>query len=98
MHLRLLRPNQTKDELHKMTMRHTERILDLIQHIPKNGGSRKSLPKRLQLKCHQSKNAGFCDIYGRLRWDDASITITGGCLNPSNDECVTFLPRRNVQK
>ena len=26
---------------------------------------------------------GFNDVYGRLRWDDYSSTITGGCLNPS---------------
>jgi len=76
-------PRKTKDTLHKMVMHHTARIIELIQHIPKNGGSRKSLPKRLQLKCHQSKKAGFCDVYGRLRWDDSSVTITGGCLSPS---------------
>jgi len=31
----------------------------------------------------QKNNVGFNDIYGRLRWDDYSSTITGGCLNPS---------------
>src|SRR5579872_2117275 len=76
-------PADTHDPLHKLTMRHTARIMELIRHIPKDGGSRKSLPKRLQLKCHQSKKAGFCDVYGRLPWDDFSVTITGGCLSPS---------------
>ena len=26
---------------------------------------------------------GFRDVYGRMRWNDYSPTITGGCLNPS---------------
>jgi DNA (cytosine-5)-methyltransferase 1 len=76
-------PADCQDTLHQWVMEHTEKVLEVIAHIPKNGGSRKSLPKRLQLKCHQSKSAGFCDVYGRLRWDDVSVTITGGCLNPS---------------
>jgi len=50
---------------------------------PQNGGSRKDLPKKYLLKCHQGENIGFNDVYGRLRWDDYSSTITGGCLNPS---------------
>ena len=43
------------------------------------------------------KNIGFNDVYGRLRWDDYSTTITGGCLNPSKgrflhpdqDRCIS---------
>lgn len=76
-------PSATDDDLHKLIMAHTDRILDLIRHIPKDGGSRKALPKRFRLKCHQSERAGFDDVYGRLRWDGLSVTITGGCLNPS---------------
>lgn len=53
-----------------------------IERVPSNGGSRKGLPPRLRLKCHQPDN-GFKDVYGRLAWDAVAPTITGGCINPS---------------
>lgn len=76
-------PEESNDPLHKIYPRHTKRIYNLIKDIPKNGGSRKDLGKERQLKCHMKENVGFNDVYGRLRWDDFSTTITGGCLNPS---------------
>lgn len=75
--------NQTDDPIHKIVAHHTERIQNIINRIPRDGGSRKNLPKRYILECHKKKNVGFNDIYGRLRWDKESSTITGGCLNPS---------------
>lgn len=75
--------DKTSDPLHKITVNHTPRIREMIALIPKNGGSRKDLPKEYILKCHLEERVGFDDIYGRLRWDDYSSTITGGCLNPS---------------
>ena len=76
---------------------HTEQIQKLISLIPKNGGSRKDLPKKYHLECHKKKNIGFNDVYGRLKWDSVSSTITGGCLNPSKgrflhpekDRCIS---------
>lgn len=76
-------PDSSKDRFHKMFPKHTDKILQLIGEIPKDGGSRKDLGEEKQLKCHLKENVGFCDVYGRLRWDDYSTTITGGCLNPS---------------
>lgn len=76
-------PEETDDQLHKIFPVHTPEIYQLIQDIPHNGGSRKDLGEDRQLKCHQKENVGFNDVYGRLRWDDYSTTITGGCLNPS---------------
>ncbi len=73
----------TEDPLHKITIKHTKDVKDMIELIPKDGGSRKDLPDKYILECHKQKNVGFNDIYGRLRWDDYSTTITGGCLNPS---------------
>jgi DNA (cytosine-5)-methyltransferase 1 len=73
----------TSDPLHKIVAQHTPRIFELIKNIPKDGGSRKDLPKEYHLKCHQKPNVGFKDIYGRLSWDSYANTITGGCLNPS---------------
>lgn len=74
---------ETLDPLHKIVAKHTEKIMEMIRQIPKNGGSRTDLPKRYILECHKRENVGFNDVYGRLKWDDYSSTITGGCLNPS---------------
>ncbi|MAW96165.1 MULTISPECIES: DNA cytosine methyltransferase [unclassified Leeuwenhoekiella] len=88
---------ETSDPTHKIVANHTPRILEMINKIPKNGGSRKDLPDKYILKCHKKENVGFNDVYGRLKWDDYSSTITGGCLNPSKgrflhpeeDRCIT---------
>jgi DNA (cytosine-5)-methyltransferase 1 len=74
---------KSSDPLHKITVNHTIKVQKMIKLIPHNGGSRADLPKRYELKCHKKETVGFKDIYGRLRWDDFSSTITGGCLNPS---------------
>jgi len=80
---KLPRPNKATDPLQKIMMKHSEKISRLIKLIPKNGGSRTDLPRKEQLACHKKEDVGFNDIYGRLKWDDVSGTITGGCLNPS---------------
>lgn len=59
-----------------------DRVKKIIAAIPKDGGSRHSLPKKLQLSCHKKTN-GFNDVYGRMKWDAPSPTITGGCTGPS---------------
>lgn len=90
-------PENSKDDLHKILPKHSEKILDRIRLTPKDGGSRKDLPKKFMLECHMKENIGFNDIYGRLRWNDYSATITGGCLNPSKgrflhpeqDRCIS---------
>jgi DNA (cytosine-5)-methyltransferase 1 len=76
-------PEKSKDPIHKIFPKHNPKVQERIEATPKNGGSRKDLPKRFNLKCHEKENVGFNDVYGRLRWDDYSTTITGGCLNPS---------------
>lgn len=73
----------TTDLLHKIYPKHTPKVYEKISKIPLDGGSRKDLPVDYQLKCHMKENVGFNDIYGRLKWDSFSSTITGGCLNPS---------------
>lgn len=86
-------PLRSADPLHRMIPQHTEKVQDIIEHVPKNGGSWCDIPKRYWLKCHAKKNVGFNDIYGRLRWDSVSSTITGGCLNPSKGRFLH--PARN---
>lgn len=90
-------PEESSDKLHKIYPKHTTRIQDLIRDIPHDGGSRKDLGDSRQLECHKKPNIGFNDVYGRLRWNDYSTTITGGCLNPSKgrflhpeqDRCIS---------
>lgn len=74
---------ETKDPLHKIMANHTPKVMERIRLTPKDGGSWKDLPEHYTLVCHKKENVGFKDIYGRLRWNDYSSTITGGCLNPS---------------
>ena len=69
--------NDPMQQIHSM---HGERIQKLIAAVPRDGGS---LPEEFQLRCHKKDNIGFNDVYGRLKWDSQSSTITGGCLNPS---------------
>lgn len=70
------------DKLRQMHMKNSERIFEKIKRIPHDGGSRKDLGAREQLACHK-RAAGFNDIYGRMKWDDVSPTLTSGCYNPS---------------
>lgn len=70
------------DPLHHYEPRRSEKVERMIRHIPKDGGSRKDLPKEFVLPCHLKTN-GFKDVYGRMRWSEPSPTITGGCINPS---------------
>lgn len=70
------------DLAHNKNEQRSERVLQIIKSIPKDGGSRTALSPNMMLKCHKERN-GFYDVYGRMKWDDVSPTITGGCVNPS---------------
>ena len=74
---------KSNDVVHKIISEHIPRIKEMIKLVPKDGGSRSDLPSEYILNCHKKANVGFDDVYGRLKWDDYSSTITGGCLNPS---------------
>ena len=76
------------DAMHDFpTVRRSARVQALIEAIPKDGGSRHSLPEAMKLNCHAT-TSGFNDVYGRMRWDDAAPTITGGCNNPSKGRFI----------
>lgn len=57
--------------------------LERMAFTPHDGGSRTSWPYRLWLECHKKLRekllTGYTDIYGRMKWDFPSPTITGGC-------------------
>jgi len=75
-----------RDPFHRAPS-HVDRILKLIKHIPPDGGDRRSLPSGIQLRCHSAvdkgSTPGFTDVYGRLRWDTPSVTITAKSSTPS---------------
>lgn len=75
-------PSRTNDALHAMRENRSQAVRDLIRLIPKDGGSRSDLGPEHQLACH-IRSDGFKDVYGRMKWDDVSPTITSGCHNPS---------------
>lgn len=74
---------EANDPLHDHIPKRAAHVDEIIRHIPKDGGSRISLPEHLVLKCHKDKKSGFRDVYGRMAWDKVSPTMTGGCGNPS---------------
>lgn len=71
------------DPLHDHVPNRAAHVLEIIRNIPKDGGSRTSLPEHLVLECHKKSKSGFRDVYGRMSWDKVSPTMTGGCGNPS---------------
>ncbi len=68
------------DPLH-FARNHQPIVLQRLQHIPEDGGSRLSLPPELELKCHKGRKNDFPDVYGRMRWDDVAPTLTTGCTD-----------------
>lgn len=80
-------PGVSCDPLHALPERRSPAVKRIMSLIPKDGGSRADLPKKYQLDCHLKSN-GFSDVYGRMRWDAVSPTITSGCNNPSKGRFI----------
>lgn len=78
----LPKAGESGDPMHDMPEHRTPKVLEIIRRIPKNGGSRRDLPEKFQLECHE-RCTGFRDVYGRMAWNDVAPTITSGCFNPS---------------
>jgi DNA (cytosine-5)-methyltransferase 1 len=97
-HLRRLESGQKDplDPLH-FARNHQPIALERLKHIPKNGGSRFSLPEHLALKCHKG-HSGHPDVYGRMSWDTVAPTLTSGCTDitrgrfahPEDDRAITL--------
>ena len=91
------------DDLH-FARRHRAIVIERLKHIPKNGGSRSSLPVSLQLACHR-KCDGFPDVYGRMKWDAHAPTLTTGCTDltrgrfahPSDNRALTLREAARLQ-
>lgn len=60
-----------------------------IAAIPRDGGSRGSLPPDLKLVCHNSmRQTAAANVYGRMKLDDVAPTLTTRCTTPA---CGRFL-------
>lgn len=74
-----------------------------IRHVPQGGG-RLDLPAHLQLACHQGSHRHL-DTYGRLAWDQPSVTITarfdsftrGRFGHPVEDRSLTLREGARIQ-
>jgi DNA (cytosine-5)-methyltransferase 1 len=52
--------------------------VERIRHVPPGGG-RDHIPEQLQLACHvNNPTHRHKDVYGRLAWDEPSVTLTAG--------------------
>jgi DNA (cytosine-5)-methyltransferase 1 len=85
--------------LHEATA-HSESVLRIIRHIPLDGGGRRSLPQSLWLPCHKKLKRrgkkGAESIYGRMRWDAPSPTITTRSQAPSCGRFVHPTQHRSI--
>lgn len=79
---------ESGDKLHDWKTNRTQKMLDYFEVLPKDGGSRIDTPKEYWRPCHLRYPQGFKDVYGRMKWDDVSPTITGGCDNPSKGRFI----------
>ncbi len=61
----------------------SELLLKRIKATPHDGGSRTDWPEDLVLNCHKSFK-GHTDVYGRMKWDEPSPTLTVKCFSLSN--------------
>jgi len=90
-----LPPVGTLDPLHVVSEERSERIRCMISKIPRNGGSRSSLPKTFRLQCHR-RSDGYKDVYGRMDFDAVAPTITTGCANPSRGRFLHPTKNRTI--
>ncbi|MGE4299113.1 MAG: DNA cytosine methyltransferase [Desulfovibrionaceae bacterium] len=94
---------QTEDTLH-FARNHNPIALERMKFIPKDGGSRFSLPPELELNCHKG-HKGHPDVYGRMRWDDVAPTLTTGCtditrgrfMHPRDDRAISLREAARLQ-
>lgn len=98
-HLKRLRSGEVDphDPLHA-ARRHQPIALRRLAAIPRDGGSRSSLPDELALACHVGiKPCKYPDVYGRMSWKKVAPTLTTGCTDvtrgrfahPEDDRAIT---------
>lgn len=91
----VIHPSRSRDALHRIPERRSATVREIIRLVPKDGGSRRDLPRKYQLDCHRRCD-GFGDTYGRMAWDALSPTITSGCVNPSKGRFIHPSDNRTI--
>lgn len=82
----------------------TPKSLQRYKHIPP-GGNRWNLPRDLMPECWKRKTKGGTDLFGRLRWDEPSVTIRteffkpekGRYLHPEAHRPITHREAARIQ-
>lgn len=82
------------DPLHYLSRRHSERVMRIIKSIPTDS-SRSSFSPEITLDCQKSQS-GYYDVYGRMKWNDVSTTITCGCINPSKGRFLHLVENKAI--
>lgn len=75
-----------------------------MKNTPHDGGDRLSWPEELVLECHKNVR-GYKDVYGRMKWESPSPTITGGCAmiskgrfgHPEQDRAISLREAARLQ-
>jgi DNA (cytosine-5)-methyltransferase 1 len=70
------------DPMHE-TSRHRQSTLEILRHVPPDGGSRPPGIGPLCLDRTRGAHGGYTDVYGRLAWSSPAPTITARCRTPS---------------
>lgn len=86
-----------EDDAHRARF-HQNSTMEIIEAIPKDGGSRTDLPQELELDCHKKVGTDAGNVYGRMAWDEPGPTLTTRCttpscgrfLHPEQDRAITF--------
>jgi DNA (cytosine-5)-methyltransferase 1 len=81
--------SDSRDPMH-YTVRHKPSTIETIKRVPLNGGNRPSDvgPECLRRAFERQGRGAYDDVYGRLRWDKPSITITAYARNPASGRFV----------
>ncbi len=82
----------------------TPKSLERYKHIPR-GGNRWNLPRDLMPECWKRKTKGGTDLFGRLLWDEPSVTIRteffkpekGRYLHPKANRPITHREAARIQ-
>lgn len=79
-------PDSThKRPLHRIRQQFTPKVLERIKSVQY---SRIEFPEHLVLDCHKRYPGGFRDVYGRMKLNDVSPTITRFSHNPSKGRFI----------
>ena len=69
------------------------------------GGKWSDFPDDLRVQCHKGEYKGFSNVYGRMVWDEPSVTITAGCTtlskgrfgHPEEDRTISLREAATLQ-